>query len=128
VQRVFRIATVDNTASGSSDVLFDPELLYVNQNPRSYAKGYYALGWKHPRTVDKRTVKAGTSATFNGTVTVEVQAGGDGAAVAQNTSYFLLYDTPTGAQGVAAAKTNSAQTSWNYTNDCAKIEEFYPNP
>jgi hypothetical protein len=128
---VFRIATVDNSASGASDVVFDPELLYVNEEPRPYAKGYYTLGWKNPRAVEKRTVKAGTSEVFNGTVAVEVQASGakgNGAEVAKNNSYFLLYDTPAGAQGVAATRTNASQTSWEYTNDCAAIEGFYPNP
>ncbi|WP_166380587.1 hypothetical protein [Catellatospora methionotrophica] len=128
---VFRISTVTNTSTGAADFSLDPVRLFVNSDPRAYGVGTYPLGWRRPRAVEPRVVRAGTVETFNGTVTMEVSEGGagtDGAAAAQNVSYFLSHETPAGTQGVLMAKSNSAQTSWNYTNDCAKIEEFYPNP
>lgn len=128
---VYRISTITNTSAGAGDFNFDPVRLFVNSDPRAYGVGYYTLGWRRPRSVDPRTVRAGTVETFNGTVTMEVPVGGpgtDGAAAAQNTNYFLSHETPAGTQGVLMAKTNHSQTSWNYTNDCAKIEEYYPNP
>jgi hypothetical protein len=127
---VFRVTTVVNPANGAGNFTFDPELLYLKENPALHAVGYYTLGWKNPRAVEKRPVKPGTTETFNGTVTIEVEASGpkDGATNVQNNSYFLLYDTPPGAQGVAANRTNASQTAWSYTNLCATIEQYYPNP
>ncbi|WP_196279158.1 hypothetical protein [Catellatospora vulcania] len=128
---VFRISTITNTTAGASDFQFDPVRLFVNSDPRAYGVGYYALGWRRPRAVEPRTVRAGTVETFNGTVTMEVPEGGpktDAAAAAQNKSYFVSYETPAGTQGTFMAKANSSQTSWHYTNDCAEIEEYHPNP
>ncbi len=130
---VFRIKTVKNTSTGAKDFAFDPSKLYTN-NPdgtKQFAKGYYTLGWAHPRAVENRTVKAGATEVFNGTVTTEYRAGDSGvnaAEIVKNIAINLLYEPQAGTQGTFMTKDNSSQTSWASTNDCKDIERNSPNP
>ena len=69
------------------------------------------------------TVAKGKSQGNNGiTVTVVPTVAANGASEANNTSYFLLYDTPTPSLGVVLVKKNPSQTSWAQTDNCLAIQ------
>jgi len=123
---VFRIKTISNTDAGAQNFDFDPEKLFLAEDPRQYAIGTFALGWAHPRAVEKRVVKPGSTETFNGTVTVASKQSG-GAAAAANIKFTLSYENPS-AQAAVLTKDNLSKSAWTYTNDCKDIEKESPNP
>ena len=119
----FRVVTIDNSKS-SQDFNFEPTRLFINQTPKAFMSSSLSL------TRDLGvfaavpvTVAKGKSQGNNGiTVTVVPTVAANGASEANNTSYFLLYDTPTPSLGVVLVKKNPSQTSWAQTDNCLAIQ------
>jgi len=103
---------------------FDPNKVYVNPStPRAYTSGHLNLAQLNPFYATSRFVPKGTSSTLNGAViaVVSTSTTPDPAKEANNTSYFLAYDTPAGDQGVSLVKKDPNRTSWPSTSDCTMI-------
>ena len=119
---IFKITAVTNTGKDARDFVFEPDRLFVNLSPRVQASTRLQLAQLNPFSVFSMTVAKGTTATPNGSVFAVVPtADADGAKEAAQTSYFLLYDTPSGGQPVFVDKTNVNQTNWAYTPDCTSV-------
>ena len=118
----FRISTIENKDSAPRDFNFDPNRVYVNVTPRAFTSTQLNLAQFNPFYATARLVAKGTTETLNGAVIGVVSTGAvDGASEANQTNYFLLYDTPAGGQGVVMARDNSSQTSYPSTPDCTNI-------
>ena len=120
---IFRVSTIENKDSAAVDFTFDPNLLFINgSSPRAFASTHLNLAQINPFAAKPRFVAKGTTETLNGAVIAVVStAATDGASEANNSSYFLLYDTPSGAPGVVLAKKDPSRTSWPSTPDCTNI-------
>ncbi len=118
----FRISTVENNGSSARDFNFDPNRIYIDQSPRAFTSTHLNLSQFNPFYAVARLVSKGSTETINGAVIAVVSTStADGASEANKTSYQLLYDTPTGGQGVVLVKDNSSQTTWPATPDCTTI-------
>ena len=120
---IFRVSSIENKGSAAVDFTFDPNRLFINgSSPRAFASTHLNLAQINPFAATSRFVAKGTTETLNGAViAVASTAANDGASEANNTSYFLVYDTPSGGQGVALAKKDPSRTSWPSTPDCTNI-------
>jgi hypothetical protein len=120
---VFRVSSIENKGSAARDFTFDPNLLFINgSSPRAYASTRLNLAQINPFAAKSRFVAKGTTETLNGAViAVASTAAVDGASEANNTSYFLAYETPSGGQGVVLVKKDPSRTSWPSTPDCTNI-------
>ena len=120
----FRISDISNKDSAARDFNFDPDKVYVNPStPRAYTSSHLNLAQLNPFYATSRFVPKGTSSTLNGAViaVVSTSTTPDPAKEANNTSYFLAYDTPAGDQGVLLVKKDPNRTSWPSTSDCTMI-------
>lgn len=118
----FKISTIENKDSGARDFNFDPNRLYIDQTPRAFTSTQLNLAQLNPFYATSRFVAKGTTETLNGAVIAVVSTvATDGASEANKTSYFLLYDSPAGGQGVTLVKANPSQTTWPNTPDCTNI-------
>lgn len=120
---IFRVSSIENKGSTAQDFTFDPNRLFINgSSPRAFASTHLNLAQINPFVATSRFVAKGTTETLNGAViAVASTVASDGASEANNTSYFLDYDTPPGGQGVALAKKDPGRTSWPSTPDCTNI-------
>jgi hypothetical protein len=120
---IFRVSSIENKGSGAMDFTFDPNLLFLNgTSPRAFASTHLNLAQINPFAAKSRFVAKGTTETLNGAViAVASTAAIDGASEANNTSYFLAYETPSGGQGVTLTKKDPSRTSWPSTPDCTNI-------
>jgi hypothetical protein len=120
---VFRISTIENTASSARTFDFDPNKLFVNStSPRAYTSTQLNLAQVNPFYATSRTVAPGATESLNGAVIAIVQTSAtNGASEANATSYNLLYEGGSGAQGVNLIKGNPDQTSWPQIEDCTQI-------
>jgi hypothetical protein len=122
---VFGIERIDNS-QGTSTFNFDPTKLFVNSTVRDFVDPNlsiykYVLG---PFASVNTSVTAGNNMGFsvsgqNALVVQTVAA--DGASEANKTNYVLSYNTGAGDPGVLLVKSDSSQTSWPNTLDCATI-------
>ena len=120
----FKVSTIVNTESAAQDFNFDPNKAYVNgTSPRAFVNNTSGvMPVLNPFLAKSRFVAKGTTETLNGSLIAVVSTGAaDGASEANNTSYFLVYDTPAGGQGVSWVKKDPSRTSWPYTPDCTTI-------
>lgn len=119
---VFRVSTIENTDSAARTFDFDPNKLFINQDPRAYTSTQLNLAQLNPFYATSRTVAPGATENLNGAVIAVVEtAAPNGASEANNTSYSLLYDGGSGSQGTVLTKANSGQTSWPQIEDCTQI-------
>jgi hypothetical protein len=120
---VFRISSISNKDSAAQDFNFDPNRLFVNgTSPQAFASTRLNLAQLNPFAVTSRFVGKGTTETLNGAaIAVVPTAANDGASEANNSSYTLSYDNPSGGQGVVLVKKDPSRTSWPSTPDCTSI-------
>lgn len=119
---VFGIESINNS-QGTTAFAFDPTKLYVSSVKQDFVDPN--LQFSHdilgPFAAVPTTVAAGQNLGFQvsayGAVVVQT-ANPNGAAEANNTSYFLNYQTPPGSPPVTLVKSDSSQTSWPDTEDC----------
>jgi hypothetical protein len=120
---IFRISSINNKESAAQDFNFDPNRLFVNgTSPQVFASTSLNLAQINPFAVKSRFVAKGTTETLNGAaIAVVSTAANDGASEANNSSYTLAYETPSGGQGVVLVKKDPSRTSWPSTPDCTNI-------
>lgn len=122
---VFGIERIDNS-QGTINFNFAPTKLFVNTTTRDFVDPRLSIyQWKlGPFASVPTTVTAGNNIGFavSGQNALIVQTTAtDGASEANKTNYFLSYNTAPGDLGVLFVKSDSKQTSWPYTPDCATI-------
>jgi hypothetical protein len=120
---IFRISSIDNKGSAAQDFNFDPNRLFVSgTSPQAFASTTLNLAKINPFAVKSRFVAKGTTETLNGAaIAVVSTAANDGASEANNSSYTLAYEIPSGGQGVVLVKKDPSRTSWPSTPDCTSI-------
>lgn len=119
----FRVSVINNAGS-KIPFHFDPAKMFVDQSSRQFVDGNLALP-PTPGAIRAQpvTAPAGASAVpVNGfAFTVVTTSNQDGAAEANQTSYFLLYDRGPGDPGVVMSKTNAHTLSFQNTEDCTDL-------
>jgi hypothetical protein len=120
---VFRVTTIENQDSGARDFNFDPNRVYINTSPRAYTSTRLNLAQMNPFYAVSRLVAKGTTApsVVGAVIAIVPTVATDGAQEASKTSFFLLYDSPAGGQGVVLVKNDPNRTVWPYIPDCLNI-------
>lgn len=107
---IFRVTSVDNTSPAVS-WSFDSTRLAVNG-----ADNQQNLGGTGPVAIP-----AHQNVNVNKQVGVMVETANADGSDASKVNYFLLYPPGTSAPGTIAAKANSTQVSYPFTQDCSAI-------
>jgi hypothetical protein len=117
---IFQVESVDNSKMNTA-FSFDPTQLYIKDTPNRFLNPNSQLANVLANfNLVPTMVPAGKSLTLDGYgVTVVSTTTSDGAVEADKTSYFLTESEP--SSSVVMNKTNSSQTSWPYTPNCAGI-------
>jgi hypothetical protein len=121
---VFRVDTINNT-QGNVNFNLDPSKLYVNggglrdyMNPGLSLANYIGVFSLVPTTINK-----GTQVGLDGfTVTIVQTANPNGAVEANQTTYYLLYNTGPSDPGVLLETDRTWQPLQNPTLDCTLIK------
>lgn len=120
---VFHVLVINN-ANSKIPFNFDPGKMFVNQTSRRFIDGSLTLP-QAPGVFRAQalTAPAGASSVpVNGVaVTTVTTSNQNGAAEANQTSYFLLYDRAPGDPGVVMNKSNANITSFPNTEDCTAL-------
>jgi hypothetical protein len=120
---LFRIKTLDNSKSAAA-FNFDPDRLFITgSSPQEHVDTSLALTHDlAPISAVAVTVPAGKNQGNDGIAVVRVSTSAvDGASEANNSNYFLAYDTPPGGPSVGLEKKNLNQSTFRQTNDCREI-------
>ncbi|MEK6262483.1 MAG: hypothetical protein AABP62_28120 [Planctomycetota bacterium] len=117
----FRIVSFDNSKS-SKDFNFDPDRLFINLSERHFMDSNLSLARDlGVFTAAPTTIPKGKIMGNNGiTVTTVPTNSANGASEANNTNYFLLYDSPSG--GVVLVKGDPNRVTWPQTDNCRAIK------
>lgn len=119
----FRAVNIDNSHN-SRDYNFDPSRFFINQEPRAFIStslsmakdlGVFAAV---PKVVPRGTVEGNNGIMVTTVSTVAA----NGASEANNTNYFLIYDSKPGDPIVMLVKRNAGQTSFPQTDNCLAIQ------
>jgi hypothetical protein len=116
---VFRIDSIDNTASGSRDFDFDPNKLYLGSDPRADVKTTYGVSLGNPFVTYGQLVAAGSRASSIGDVFAIVA----GPTISGNRieKFTLYYATPAGTEGVLLSD-QGHDTTFPYSGDCQSLQ------
>ena len=122
---VFGIEKLDNSG-GTAPFAFDPSKLYVQQAVRNFVDPSLSI---YPNVLGSSaavtmTVAKGQTIPFNvsGQAALIVQTtNANGAKEANQTPYFLKYNTSATDPAVTLTKSDAARTSWPDTEDCMAI-------
>jgi hypothetical protein len=119
---VFKVHSIDNT-QGKVNFAFDPAKTAVGVSSRPHMDSGLSLA-HHMGVLQlvATSIPKGTLVGLDGfSVAVVPTANPNGAVEANQTSYFLTYDTGASDPGVIFSKENPSQTSWPLTLDCTTI-------
>jgi hypothetical protein len=120
---MFRIVSIDNTASGAHDFQFDPSRLYLNTDPRQFADPTLRVWTLDSFATYSQTIRGGLAVQMTGGylyVVVDTDSA-DGVGEASKTSYTLYHDTAAGSPGVILTKKDASRTQWPRTDSCDDI-------
>ena len=123
----FRVLDIDNSKT-SAAYTFRPKELWLNTGDLYSGYNYVATGQQaslHGFSPLQApiSVAAGANVAVNKYVVFLVQTtDADGPKEANNTSYFLLYHTPSNEVGKLLIRSNAKQTSWPDTHNCNDIK------
>jgi hypothetical protein len=119
---VFKVHSIDNT-QGKVNFAFDPAKMAVNVSTHPHMDSSLSLAsYIGVFELVPTTIPKGNLVGLDGySVTIVPTANSNGAVEANQTSYFLTYDTGTSDPGILFSKENSSQTSWPLTEDCTDI-------
>ena len=70
----YKIHSIENTMTNARDFVFDPNRLYINEDPRAFVNTTYADSMGNPFATHGTTVRAATTAPINGVVFAIVQS------------------------------------------------------
>ena len=121
---VFEIESIDNSQS-SSNFTFDPTRLFIQANnflgPGTWEFYTYILGSLAVRQPIPVPGPGKINLDKFGVLIVQT-SNPDGAAEANQTSYFLNYKPQAGDPPVLPVKSNASQSSWPDTGNCCGIQ------
>jgi hypothetical protein len=122
---IFGIERIDNTQRTSS-FAFDPTRLFFNGTIRDFFDPSLAIYHDilGPFAAVSTTVSAGQNYGFNPSAygaLVAQTANPNGAVEANNTAYFLNYNTQSSDPPITLVKSDSNRTTWPNTEDCHTI-------
>jgi hypothetical protein len=115
----YKIYSIENTMANARDFEFDPNRLYINEDPIAHVNTTYADSMGNPFGTHGTTVRAGTTAQINGVVFAIVQSPSiNGDTVGR---YNLLHETPAGAQGAFVVSKDTDRVSFPYRGGCHEL-------
>lgn len=119
---VFKVHNIDNS-QGKVDFAFDPSKMYVNTTSHPHMDSSLSLAhFIGVFQLIPTSIPKGQVVGLDGfSVTIVQTANSNGSVEANQTSYFLGYDTSSTDPGIILTKLNSSQTSWPNTENCLAI-------
>lgn len=117
----FKVLSIDN--SHDTDFNFDPNRCFINQAPREFVNTGLSFAQDLGVFAAIPTTVPGGKIEGNGGIMVAVvrTVAANGASEANNTNYFLLYDTAEDDPMVFLAKRNADQANFPQTDSCLAI-------
>ena len=122
---IFGVESIDNSQSRTA-FAFDPAQLYIQQAQQEFIDPslHLARDILGPFAATPVTVNPGQNLKFSisayGATTVTT-TNPNGAVEANQTAYFLRYNTSPSSPRIVLEKTDSTRTSWPLTEDCKTI-------
>ena len=120
---LFKVHDLDNR-QGKVNFNFDPARMFVNSStPRAYMSSTLSLATTLGvfRLIATNVPQSQDTGLDGYAVTTVSTANANGAVEANNTSYFLSYETQATDPGVVLSKKDPSRTSWPLTENCLAL-------